>query len=128
MPGLLKIGKTRRTSDVRVEELSEATGVPADFIVAFEVPVSDCDAAESEIHSELANFRFTQNREFFKISLRQAVRAVNEIAAKFPPTACEDEHRGQGEQQERVPQVADGLTPLHRACLRNDADTVSALL
>lgn len=128
MPGLLKIGKTCRTSDIRAEELSGGTGVPSDFIVAFEAPVSDCDAAESEIHRELANFRSNQNREFFKLSLRHAVRAVNEIAAEFPTTAVEGDGAQNRESGAGKAQVQNGLTPLHRACLSNDADRVSALL
>jgi ankyrin repeat protein len=128
MPGLLKIGKTCRTSDIRAEELSGDTGVPANFIVAFEAPVSDCDAAESEVHRELANFRSNQNREFFKISLRHAVRAVSEIAAKFTTTVLDADDHQNREPSGSQPQIQDGLTPLHRACISDDADRVSALL
>ena len=124
MPGLLKIGKTRRTSDVRAEELSGETGVPSDFIVAYEVLVSDCAAAESEVHRELADFRFKENKEFFKTSLREAVRVVNEIAARFETATSYD-----GDRQEiKTPAVGDGLSPLHRACLSGDPERVWALL
>lgn len=128
MPGLLKIGKTCRTSDIRAGELSGDTGVPADFIVAFEVPVSDCDAAESGVHRELANFRFNQNREFFKLRLRDAVQLVSEIAAKFPVTPSEDNGDFDQERGRKQSPLDDGLTPLHRACLSNDSHRVAALL
>jgi hypothetical protein len=124
MPGLVKIGKTRRTSDARAEELSGVTGVPAEFIVAFEIPVSDCDVAELEVHRELVNFRFQKKREFFKIELRHAIRVVMEIASRFAADSDTPNH----EQPATQESPNDGLTPLHRACLNNDAEKISALM
>ena len=47
MPGLLKVGMTRRTPEVRAAALSEYTGVPGRFSVAHSVAVEDCDRAEA---------------------------------------------------------------------------------
>jgi hypothetical protein len=128
MPGLLKIGKTRRTPDARAEELSGDTGVPAEFIVAYETPVSDCDAAEAEIHRKLGNFRSNKNREFFKIDLRYAILTAMEVAAKFPADEAGREEGKDSAESGDEGEVRDGLTALHRACLMNDADMVSVLL
>lgn len=78
--GLLKIGKTERSSEERARELSIATGVPTPFIVAFEEHFDDCVAAEKLVHAllEEQGCRVTQNREFFSLALKDAVRAVSD--------------------------------------------------
>ncbi len=53
MPGLLNVGMTRRTPEVRAAEMSEYTGVPGRFSVAHSVAVEDCDRAEAAIHSRI---------------------------------------------------------------------------
>jgi hypothetical protein len=85
MPGLHKIGKTQRPPGVRAQELSESTGVPINFVLEFEVAVSDCDAAEREIHARMATLRISPDREFFRIALHEAVRVVSEVAAAYTP-------------------------------------------
>ncbi|GAB3933455.1 hypothetical protein GCM10027614_04380 [Micromonospora vulcania] len=57
MPGLLKIGQTTRDPETRVREISRATGVPADFEIIYDEIVSDVDAAEAMIHTQLAASR-----------------------------------------------------------------------
>jgi hypothetical protein len=84
MKGLLKIGMTCRTTEARADELSAFTGMPFDFEVAFDVEVSNCDAAEREIHSSLASFRVNSNREFFRVGLREAIKVVSDVAARYP--------------------------------------------
>src|SRR3954466_7359261 len=44
LPGLVKIGKTTRSSESRAMELSAPTGLPTPFIVAFDEEFDDCDA------------------------------------------------------------------------------------
>jgi hypothetical protein len=83
MQGLLKIGKTERSSEERAAELSKHTGVPADFYVAYEEFVSDCDKVEKLIHEQLDSFRLNNNREFFKAELKHAIRIVSDIAHNF---------------------------------------------
>jgi hypothetical protein len=57
IPGLLKIGMTARAPEERARELSQGTGVPAPFSVAYSEEVPDCQAAEALIHARLAPFR-----------------------------------------------------------------------
>jgi hypothetical protein len=76
---VLKIGKTKRTPEVRAAELSNATGVPLRFMVAYEAQVSNCDVAENMIHQRLGAYRISENREFFELPLKDAISVVDEI-------------------------------------------------
>ena len=79
MPGLCKIGKTTRDPESRATELSSDTGVPTPFVVAWEEEVSDCSAAEREIHRRLAGSRESDNREFFRVDSRMAIEVVQDV-------------------------------------------------
>ena len=83
MPSLVKIGKTTRVPEERAVELSGTSGVPTKFFVAYEISVSDCDAAERDIHDRLSNFRVNDSREFFNIPLKNAIKLVDEITQPF---------------------------------------------
>jgi len=75
-PKLLKIGKTTRSPNERADELSQGSGVAGRFVVAFDIEVEDCDAAEAVIHQELSACRYSETREFFEMSLRDAMQVV----------------------------------------------------
>lgn len=79
----LKIGKTTRTPRERAAEISRATGVPVPYEVVFEVPVSDCHAAEKAIHRALNKKRAASNREFFVLPLPKAIDVVTDIASRY---------------------------------------------
>ena len=55
----LKIGYTRRTPEIRAKELSEDTGTPTEFIVAYQKQVYDCENAETLVHKALHRYRVT---------------------------------------------------------------------
>lgn len=78
LKGLLKIGKTTKTAEERAAELSRGTGIPRPFVVAYDEYTEDCDLAEKLIHSRLEEYRFekNKNREFFEITLRDALKVV----------------------------------------------------
>lgn len=78
MPGLFKIGKSIRSSECRAEELSNPTGIPFEFQVAYDVMVKDCNKAEKIIHQKLSSFRANKNREFFAIPLKQAIEIISD--------------------------------------------------
>lgn len=75
MPGLVKIGKTTTSPDQRVLEL-HTTGVPTPFVLELSVEVDDCTASERAVHLALQSHRVANNREFFQISVAQAVEGV----------------------------------------------------
>ncbi len=81
MKGIIKIGKTIRSSEKRAGELSNHTGVALNFYVAFEEFVSDCDVAEKIIHLVLQNYRVNPSREFFKIPLKKAIETISKAAS-----------------------------------------------
>ncbi len=80
MPGYLKIGMTTKTPEERARELSASTGVAVPYSVAYSEEVVDCAMAESMIHNRLSKFRVNRGREFFHLSLRDAIRELSEIA------------------------------------------------
>ena len=79
---------TRRTPEIRAEELSNQTGLPSEYMVAYKKKVSDCEEAEALIHDRLMRYRITtlrndRSREFFVLPLDRAISAFNEIATQF---------------------------------------------
>ncbi len=80
-PDSVKIGKTTRSPDDRAKELSAPTGVPTPFSVAYEVPFEDCNSAEASIHALLKErgFHRYQGREFFRVSVRDAIAIIREV-------------------------------------------------
>lgn len=78
MPGLVKIGKTKRMPTERSLELF-TTGVPQPFIVKFAIYVRDMDELETDIHEELEIFRVNASREFFQLDDEYAIVKVIDI-------------------------------------------------
>lgn len=98
MPGLVKVGKTRRSPQERAAELSAGvTGVPTPFIVVYEQLFQDCDAAEAFVHTylEQKGHRVSDNREFFNAPANVVVRAIclapDAIDTNAPPISTAQE-------------------------------------
>jgi len=81
-PGVVKIGRTEREVAERVKELSSATGVPTEFTVFRKYVVEDSVIAERKTHEQLAEFRVSDNREFFKLSADEAASFLEEMLGK----------------------------------------------
>lgn len=62
--GMYKIGYTTRAIEDRVNELY-TTGVPCPFDVEFVLNVNNLKKVETAIHSQLKQYRFNEDREFF---------------------------------------------------------------
>jgi T5orf172 domain len=84
MPGLLKIGKTTSPSE-RLTEL-QSTGVPTPFILEACFRVIDINKTEKRIHAVLAKLKHTPNREFFQVSLNEALTECLPIISEFLAT------------------------------------------
>jgi TPR repeat protein len=80
MPGMLKIGKTNRDPNIRLSELSNPTGIPTPFFLAYTTTFYNCTEAEKMIHAILGKIgeRVSDNREFFKAELNDAINAILE--------------------------------------------------
>ena len=84
IPGLVKVGKTTRSVDARIKELSSATGVPSEFMLIYEQTFLDVDNAESQIHVilESRGYRHASNREFFNAKPSDVIKLINTIKGK----------------------------------------------
>lgn len=83
MPGLVKIGMTTRSPEERAQELA-STGVPMPFHVAAAWPVDDVRAAERDAHAALARYRVNDAREWFRLSVPAAIKALGRGTADKP--------------------------------------------
>jgi len=79
MPGLVKIGFTERSVSERISELSDHTGVAEAYKEVASFPVVDPVASERLVHSRLPRYRVNPNREFFRMSVDDAVAMVRDI-------------------------------------------------
>jgi len=83
-PGLLKIGYTGKEIEIRRKDLSKATGVPTPFKVEFIYKLySRGGEMERELHKYLKEFRTSNQREFFDISLKEAINAIKVIGKNY---------------------------------------------
>jgi hypothetical protein len=80
--GVVKIGCTEKSPEERARQLS-GTGVLFPFVVVHAVKLFYFEEAEREIHRRLEPFRCNLRREFFRISVRDAIRVVDEVAAEY---------------------------------------------
>ena len=77
----VKIGKTQKTSEERAKEIyrQAKTGIPTEFVVAYENEVSDCDLVEILVHKELKKYRISEDREFFNVPLKEAIKTIERV-------------------------------------------------
>ncbi|MFJ2632172.1 GIY-YIG nuclease family protein [Streptomyces sp. NPDC087422] len=86
---LVKIGLTRGTSKLRASDLY-STGVPTPFVVAYDELVADCVGVERRLHEKFSHQRVNNRREFFRITPKEAIEALQRIA-RFSPFLDEEE-------------------------------------
>ena len=79
MPGIVKIGKTCRELDSRLNELY-STGVPLPFECAYAARVEDESKVERAFHIAFAPNRVNSRREFFNIDPEQAMGLLGLLA------------------------------------------------
>ena len=85
MPGLLKIGFTKNKPTERAKQINASTGVALDFNVEYTYPCFNAHDLEKEIHIYLEHngFRVNKKKEFFNISLDQAIAVVERIGQPY---------------------------------------------
>lgn len=80
MPGLLKIGVTSGPVEKRTAEIASATGVPGPFKIEKKFPVYlNPRAVERKVHAALGPYRIVGNREFFRISVEDAIMFIQAV-------------------------------------------------
>ena len=72
MPGMVKIGKTGREVELRLNDLY-TTGVPLPFECEYAARVLDMDKVEKAFHNAFGPYRVNPRREFFSIEPEQAI-------------------------------------------------------
>lgn len=72
LPDILKIGRTARAVETRVNEINGATGVIIPFGVRYAWRVKDPVVSEREIHTLLAEWRLRSDREAFHLEFFKA--------------------------------------------------------
>ena len=82
-PGLLKIGYTKLTPDARAKQISNATGVPLPYKVAWAYRCFNGELLEGEVHHALRKYRVNNQREFFQIGLDEAKETIELIGNNF---------------------------------------------
>jgi len=80
LPGMVKVGYTSKDPEGRAKELSGDTGVPTPFVVEYEILIEDAHRCERNIHQHLIEWRVNENREFFRCSINDAIKAVKVVA------------------------------------------------
>jgi hypothetical protein len=83
-PKQVKIGRTFRHPERRATDLSRQTGVPEDYIVMYYEMVSDAPHVEDLLHTKFSEYRTKRNKEFFRVPPRDVIKALQEIAIRFP--------------------------------------------
>lgn len=87
LDGLVKIGKTTRSPENRVNELSSATGVPTPFQLVYWAEFEDCDSAERVLHNVFTErgVRVSDNREFFRIKPHEVIPVILTLQQGMSP-------------------------------------------
>ena len=75
--GLLKIGQTSKDPLVRRKDLS-STGVPEEFVIEYQALTSDYRRQEKLIHQKLNKLRHSSKKEFFSITVPEAINIIRE--------------------------------------------------
>lgn len=120
MDGIVKIGKTTRSSESRAAEISKGTGVPTAYNVVYEELVSDCRAVEKRLHQIFANYRINPNREFFRIPLKEAIRMLQQVAADYQVVS----NQPKDYQPEQAVEILSSLQELYPIYLKPDIKSV----
>ncbi len=82
MPGLVKIGKTRKGDpQVRMDELY-TTGVPVPFECEMATLVNDLNAVEQALHTAFGPQRINPKREFFEIEPEQVTALLSVVGGQ----------------------------------------------
>jgi len=76
---LLKIGQTTLDPHERARQLSAATAAATPFHVIYKRWSDDANDAEARVHEILDQYRINDSREFFKVSVYQAVMAIDMV-------------------------------------------------
>jgi hypothetical protein len=90
MPGLIKIGRTRRDMEQRLSDLYN-TSVPFRFVVIYACEVNRYQEVEEALHMICDSHRVNKDREFFNIKPEKVVPMLKLFEIKDVTKAMEQE-------------------------------------
>ena len=85
IPGLIKVGMTTKTANVRAGTLTASAAVPEDFQVASSykfpegISYKDLLEVERKAHEMLSEFRYSDNKEFFTCTTDRAGTVIEQL-------------------------------------------------
>jgi len=83
MPGMVKIGYTKNNPEERANILSKSTGVPTPFNVVYSYSCFNGERIEKATHKHFRKKRVNNQREFFYVTLDEAIKAIEDLGAKL---------------------------------------------
>ena len=78
-----KIGYTKNEPEIRAKQISTSTGVALPYKVEFGFQCFNGEALEHEVHHKLGYCRVNQHREFFDITLEEAIEVIQELGKNY---------------------------------------------
>jgi hypothetical protein len=78
MPGMVKIGMTKCSPEVRAVQLSQTSGIPTPFSVFSEFRTFEAETVEKEVHLALEGTRVNSSREFFNVTPEEAYAVIKD--------------------------------------------------
>ena len=106
MPGLVKVGQTYKTPEIRAQELSSETGVAAQYVVVYKAFVPNYEQVEKVVHRKLKSAGKHYNKEFFKCEAFEAIRHIRDSTTIKFEESKEDIDRKIQQQKELEEQKA----------------------
>jgi len=77
MPGLIKVGYSTKDPVLRADELSH-TGSPREYVVEYDLLVTEPRDIEQKVHQSLANVR--EGKEWFRCKISHAVETIRSLS------------------------------------------------
>jgi hypothetical protein len=106
MPGILKVGMTERTPEVRLSEAnaSDTWRPPTPYKIEFAKKVSNPSLKEKTLHTLLEQYtdRIHPRREFFRVSQEEVRKFFDLMDGEMWVETCEEQEQEQGEDELEV--------------------------
>ncbi len=81
--GIIKIGYTTSTPELRKQTIDKSTGVPVPFQVEYAKQCRNGRELEQAVHAYLSKERINPNKEFFQISIEDAKQVIERIHSQI---------------------------------------------
>lgn len=130
MPGILKIGMTKRTPEIRLKEAnkSDTWKPPTPYVIEFAKRVISPKVKETILHTILAKYseRINPKREFFRVSVKEVKDLFDLMDGEYYNLESEDEEENEDENittnEEEYSQFMEWL---NSSCIENELGKVS---